>query len=897
MCRVANWVFAALVSASLLAGSCGWAKAAEGAPWWRQQKIVFMWGQWGHSRADKSDDFWRADLPRRLFRDVATAGATVFVELRWYNPNNARLAHEFGMKYFATKFQSDVVSPALPGRFFVDESGREQVTKAGYKYKCPLDEAVYDKWLVEPHLEGARAGLIDGIHVDWEDYGGNGEAKGVCYCRDCFATYVERRGVKADAPGPGERFAFLEKRDLVKAYGDSFHHRRIEMFASLREQLQAVKADLIFSSYDIKPAARMTVLLRAWNTPEVPLIWLDQRHYANDDRQAWWESYSDHLRKEGCLYLPGGWTNALFGMQASLVSAARWIYEAAINEDGCWLWFERELDDEILRAYAAADRELKAVQSKVGEYLLRAARDPSFATAVMTCGYHLDDDHLVHVNNVHTEWLLRTRIRFPRLPAADKWTVRDPLTGLYYTHDERKSAMWTTAQLHAGVVIAMEPRSDRFLLISRASGKANVDASRLIRSRSFSVLPEHGKGPAARSAGAGGSSVGRGGLVYTATEPMGLEGSDGPLTLGNAIRTMDADGKNQKRLRQLRGHLWSPRYSPDGKRIAFVHDTGCRGQICVMNADGSDATNISKNEFCDRDPVWSPGGDRIAFVSDRDGDWNIYLMNGAGSNQVRLADHPGLDRAPTWSPDGKRIAWESHVSGMPTVWVCDADGKNSRPLIRPDRPFKALRWDGVESGSFPSNTVSGMSDNTIRLTDPLWSPDGKHIAAMELSMTTYDQVIAVISADGSGLQRVVGLQSITDFCWSPDGARLAGASRVHGGSYGTERSGIFFVNRDGPYGPTWIYESTQAIGPRIGGAPAPDMLTWYAHGSARPRRVIKSFSSLAWSPDGKRLAFSSDVDPSGAFYVYTVPVKQKAQPKRIDSSKSAWPQQVMWRPR
>ena len=907
MHRVTIRALTALISASLLSGSWTSAKAAEDVPWWRQQKLVFMWGQWGHSRADKSEPFWRADLPRQVFLNVASSGATVFVGMRWYNPNDARIAHEFGLKYFATMLQSDMPSPDLPGRFWVDRKGQEPKTKLGYTYKCPLDERVYGKWLVEPHLEGVRAGLIDGIHVDWEYYGGNGEATGICYCQDCFATFLDRQGIKADVPEPAARFAFLKERDLVKVFADLFHQRRIEMFTSLREQLQAVKPDLIFSVYDLKPAARSTVLLKAWNTPDVPLIWLDQRHYATDDTQPWWESYSEQLRKEGCLYVPGGWINALFGMQASQVSADRWIYEAAINEDGCWLWFERELDGEVLRAYAAADRELKAVQSKVGKYLLQGTRDPNFATAVEWTGrpelekalitrtYHLGNEHLAHINNVHTEWPLRTRIRFPRLAEADKWTVHDPLTGLYYTHDDRKSALWTTAQLHAGVVIAMEPRSDRFLLISPATDIANIDATRLIRSREFSALAEHDtarpvdRAPARRSSTRRTAPSYR--LVYTATEPMGFEGPNAALTLGNSIRTVNGDGRNQRRIQQLRGHLWSPSYSRDGKRIAFVHDAVGRGQVCVINADGSGEMNISSNKFCDRSPVWSPTGDTLAFVSDRDGDWSIYLMNADGSGQVRLADNPGRDRAPSWSPDGKRLAWESHVSGMPSVWVCDADGSNSRPLVRPDKPLKALRWDGLESGSFPANTVSGMSDNTIRLSDPVWSPDGKYIAAVELD------VGVVVSADGSSLRRVVSLQSITDFCWSPDGAQLAGVSRVHGGSYGTERSGIFFVNLAGPYYPTWVYEAEPPVGPRIGGAPAPDLVTWYAHGSARPRRVIKSFGALAWSPDSKTLAFSSDMDPTGAFYVYTVPVEQKAEPARINSSKSAWSQQIMWRPR
>jgi hypothetical protein len=39
------------------------------------------------------------------------------------------------------------------------------------------------------------------------------------------------------------------------------------------------------------------------------------------------------------------------------------------------------------------------------------------------------------------------------------------------------------------------------------------------------------------------------------------------------------------------------------------------------------------------------------------------------------------------------------------------------------------------------------------------------------------------------------------------------------------------------------------------------------------------------------------MDPTGAFYVYTVLVQENAKPERIDSSKSAWPQRVMWKPR
>ena len=469
------------------------------------------------------------------------------------------------------------------------------------------------------------------------------------------------------------------------------------MFTRIREKLQAANPRLLFSSY----GTVFSDFTRAMNTPETPFIFLDSRHYMNDDRQAWWESYGDVLRKEGYLYIPGGWTNALFGAQASQVSAAQWIYEASINEDGCWLWFERELDDEILRAYATADRRIEGVLERVGDFLFNGKRDPHFVTTVEWTGrpelsqatlhqtYHLGEKNLVHVSNVNTEWPIRVRLRFPRLAEGETWTVRDAMGDVYYT-DDGGTAVWTREQLLVGVVVTLDPRSDMFLEVAPKEADVKTSA-RMIWSRDFNAMPDHATAlkdafealPVNLAKGRVRPTASQA-LLYTATEPMGFNGPEGPMTIGNAIRSLDARYKIGPKLAQLRGHLWSPGFSPDGQRIVFVHDAGGRGQICVMNADGTLPENLSANDFCDRDPRWSPDGERIAFMSDRSGDWDIYVMNADGSDQKRLAGNEGLDRAPDWSPDGKRVAWESHVSGMPNIWVVNADGSDSRRLIPAD---------------------------------------------------------------------------------------------------------------------------------------------------------------------------------------------------------------------
>src|SRR5581483_3869163 len=100
---------------------------------------------------------------------------------------------------------------------------------------------------------------------------------------------------------------------------------------------------------------------------------------------------------------------------------------------------------------------------------------------------------------------------------------------------------------------------------------------------------------------------------------------------------------------------WQPDISPDGSKIVFVSNRDGKGEIYIMDADGSNQRNLTNNPANDDSPAWSPDGSMIAFQSDREGTVCIYIMNADGSNVRRVTTNPGA-RA-DWSHDGKRIAF------------------------------------------------------------------------------------------------------------------------------------------------------------------------------------------------------------------------------------------------
>jgi Tol biopolymer transport system component len=229
---------------------------------------------------------------------------------------------------------------------------------------------------------------------------------------------------------------------------------------------------------------------------------------------------------------------------------------------------------------------------------------------------------------------------------------------------------------------------------------------------------------------------------------------------------MTAGGTGATRITDTSTAKTKPTWSPDGSRIAYVaNSVDVDGQtdleIWVINADGSGPTQLTNNTvFSDNEPAWSPDGSQIAFVSARTGDTdrNIYVMNSNGSNPVNVTPnspagcspncYQGHDDSPAWSPDGSKIAY---VHGYGTL----------------ANPFAGGGFPNIWVMDSNGNNKTNVSDISTRSdTAPAWSPQGDKIAYVG---NATNNNIYVMNSDGSN-QVPVDTSSSNDLNpdWQPN---------------------------------------------------------------------------------------------------------------------------------
>jgi len=140
------------------------------------------------------------------------------------------------------------------------------------------------------------------------------------------------------------------------------------------------------------------------------------------------------------------------------------------------------------------------------------------------------------------------------------------------------------------------------------------------------------------------------------------------------LQRSDYDGARAVTLLQSREPILSPRFAPDGKRIAYVSFEQKRPRIFVQNIDTGRREQVTNFEGLNGAPAWSPDGSRLAFVLSKDGNPDIYVMNVASRQISRVTAGPGINTEPFWGKDGNTLYFTSDRGGKPQIYKQSVSG-------------------------------------------------------------------------------------------------------------------------------------------------------------------------------------------------------------------------------
>ena len=228
--------------------------------------------------------------------------------------------------------------------------------------------------------------------------------------------------------------------------------------------------------------------------------------------------------------------------------------------------------------------------------------------------------------------------------------------------------------------------------------------------------------------------------------------------------------------------------SPDGQRVAFVvtqmdrETDGYKSAVWIVDTAGGEPRQFTAGAKRDGSPRWSPDGKQLAFTTERGEEKaQLAILPAAGGESRVVTALPLGAGVPVWSPDGTRIAFSAKTGTPP-----DPDPKKAKPY----RTITSMKYRLNGQGfiydqrrhifvlDVASKACAQITNGDWDDTQPAWSPDGSTLAFVsarhaDREFDSASDIWTVPSGGGEPHQVTQTLGARGAPSWSPDGTRIA----------------------------------------------------------------------------------------------------------------------------
>jgi TolB protein len=249
-----------------------------------------------------------------------------------------------------------------------------------------------------------------------------------------------------------------------------------------------------------------------------------------------------------------------------------------------------------------------------------------------------------------------------------------------------------------------------------------------------------------------------------------------------ALSVADADGFGPQTILSSNEPIISPKWSPDGLRLAYVSFEQKKPVVYVQSITTGERKAVANFFGSNSAPAWSPDGRRLAVVLSKDGGSQMFLISADGSGQPqRLASSSAIDTEPNFSPDGSYILFTSDRGGSPQIYRIAVNGGQVQRVTfegqynvsarhSPDgKSFTFIhRCNGrfaVAVQDLATRQIQVLSDGGVD-ESPGYSPNGRMI--LYASDNRGRGILSAISSDGRVKQRFTeDSGDVREPAWSP----------------------------------------------------------------------------------------------------------------------------------